>query len=180
MDSDRNLLPPQFKITPSEFEDPRICGIGMVAGDKINIYDETPFGKFAVMICRDFGSCCNDLDGKPDIIFVPSYNSARGRFQQLAHSHVENKMAYVVISNGAKRGGTSIFGRMKRSYFASLSARGFKEEGDSTLKLCELKEGEEGIIIADFNLVHKYFATPTPIDPDEAPDPVKNIDIKLI
>ncbi len=77
---------------------------------------------------------------KPDLIFVPSYNSARVRFQQLAHFHVENRLAYIVISNGAKIGGNSIFGRMKRSHFAGLSARGFKEEGDSTLKLCELKD----------------------------------------
>ena len=178
IDSDRNLLPPQFKITPSEFEDSSVCGLGMVPGEKINTY-QTPFGKFAVLICRDFGDLCSDFKKKSDIdiLFVPSFNPANGRFHQFAHDHVENSLSYVIISNTAKYGGTAIFGRMKNSYFPGLISKGFKQKDDPTFKLCELNEGVEGIIIADFNLVHKFFSTPTPMNPDVMPLPVKKIKV---
>jgi hypothetical protein len=47
-------------------------------------------------------------------------------------------------------------------------------------KLCELKEGEEGLIIADFNLVHKSIQVPTPANPAEDIRPVPYIKKKVI
>ncbi len=179
MDSDRNILPPQFKITPSEFEDSSVCGLGMVPGEKINTYDETLFGKFAVLVCRDFGDLCSDFKRRLDIdmLFVPSFNSANGRFHQIAHEHVENSRSYIIMSNTAKKGGTAIFGRMKDSYFPGLVSKGYKQKDDKTFKLCELNEGVEGMIIADFNLVYKFFSKPTPMNPDVAPLPVRHIKV---
>lgn len=179
IDSDQNLLPPQFKITPSEFEDSSACGLGMVPGEKINTYHETPFGKFAVLICRDFGNFCSDFKKRSDIdiLFVPSFNSANRRFHQDAHAHVENSLSYVIISNTAKYGGTAIFGRMKDSYFPGLISKGFKQKDDRTFKLCELNEGVEGIIIADFNLKYKSFLVPAPMNPDMMSLPVENIKV---
>lgn len=166
MDSDRDLLPAQFKMTPSDFEDCRICGLGMVPGEKINTYDETPFGKFSVLICRDFGNFHDSFRKKADILFVPSYNSATSRFHQEADSHVKNSLGYVVIANVASEGGTSIFGQMDSKHFHKLVKKGYKQENDQSLKLCELRKNEEGIIIAKFNLSHKYFPKISPIDPD--------------
>lgn len=180
MDSDRNLLPAQLKITPSDFEDSSICGVGMVPGKKTNIYDETPFGKFSVLICRDFVNCHDRLRKKTDILFVPSYNSANGRFHQHADSHVKDSLAYVVIANVASEGGTSIFGQMDRKHFPKLIKMGYKQENDQSLKLCELKKGEEGIIMAKFNLLHKSFSKISPIDPSEKSNPVEEIDIVRI
>jgi predicted amidohydrolase len=179
MNSDRDLLPPQFKITPSEFEDSTVCGLGMMPGEKINTYHETPFGKFVVLICRDFGNFCSNFKKKSDndFIFVPSFNSANRRFHELANNHVVESLSYVVISNTAKHGGTAIFGRMKDSHFPGLVSKGFKHRDDRTFKLCELNEGVEGIIIADFNLVHKFFPTPTPMNPDVISIPVKDIKV---
>ncbi|AKB26311.1 hypothetical protein MSMTP_2842 [Methanosarcina sp. MTP4] len=177
MDSDRNILPAQFKITPSVFEDSSICGSGMVPGEKTNIYDETPFGKFAVLICRDFGNYYDSLRNKTDILFVPSYNSASDRFHQLAHSHVSDSLAYVVIANASNKGGTSIFGRMAHKHFPKLVKMGYKEENDQSFKLCELKKNEEGIIIADFNLRYKSIPTILTMDPSEEHHPVKYIKV---
>ncbi|MDI9395019.1 MAG: TIR domain-containing protein [Euryarchaeota archaeon] len=177
MDSDRNLLPAQFKITPSDSEDSSICGLGMVPGKKTNIYDETPFGKFAVLICRDFCNFRDSLRGKTDILFVPSCNPANSRFHQDADSHVRNSLGYVVIANVASEGGTSIFGQMDRKHFPRLVQAGYKEENDQSLKLCELKKNQEGIIIADFNLSNKSIPKISPIDPAEASNPVRNIKI---
>lgn len=177
MDSDRNLLPAQLKITPSEFEDSSICGLGMVPGEKTNIYDKTPFGKFAVLICRDFGNYHDSLRKKADILFVPSYNSANGRFHQHADSHVSDSLAYVVIANVSKEGGTSIFGQMDRQHFPKLVKMGYKQENDQSLKLCELKKNEEGMIIADFNLFYKSFPKISTMDPSEVSHPVEKIKV---
>lgn len=177
MDSDRDLLSPQFKIKPSHFEDASICGLGMIPGEKINVYNETPFGKFAVLICRDFGNFHDSLRNKADILFVPSYNSANGRFHQHADTHVKDSLAYVVIANVASEGGTSIFGRMDSKHFPKLVKMEYKQENDQSLKLCELKKDEEGIIIADFNLSYKFFSKISTMDPSEEPNPVKNIKI---
>jgi predicted amidohydrolase len=178
-DSDRNILLPQFKIKPSDFENSIVCGLGMVPGKKINIYDETLFGKFVVLICKDFGDLCSEYKSRLDIdfLFVPSFNSANRRFHELAHNHVENSLSYVIISNTAKNGGTAIFGRMKDSFFPGLVSKGFKQKDDPTFKLCELKEGIEGMIIANFNLVHKFFPTPTPLSPDVMSPPVWDIKV---
>jgi len=174
MDSDRDILPPQLKITPSDFENP-VGGEGMVSGDEPVIYEETPFGKFSVLICRDFANCCSDLKGKVDMVFVPAYNPANKRFHEKAHQHVEDSPSYVIISNAAKFGGTSIFGRVKNTFFPGLVNMGCKQKGDDSFKLCELKKKEEGIIIADFNLIHKSFLMPTPINTEEDIKPVDKI-----
>lgn len=179
MDSDRNIFPPQFKINPSDFENSIVCGLGMVPGKKINIYDETLFGKFVVLICKDFGESCSDFKRRLDIdfLFVPSFNSANRRFHQFAHDYVENSLSYVIISNTAKNGGTSIFGRMKDTFFPGLVSKGFKQKDDPSFKLCELKEGVEGMIIANFNLVHKFFPTPTPLNSDVMSPPVWDVKV---
>ena len=177
MDSDRDLLPAQFKRTPSDFEDCSICGLGMVPGEKINIYYETPFGKFSVLICRDFSNFHDSLRKKADILFVPSYNSATSRFHQDADSHVRNSLGYVVIANVASEGGTAIFGQMDSKHFHKLVKVGYKQENDQSFKLCELRKDEEGIIMAKFNLSHKYFPKISPIDPSEKPNPVEEVKI---
>lgn len=174
MNSDAEI-PPQFKIIPSDFERSDITEQKMIPGKKIlNLY-ETQFGKFAVLICRDFGNFTSTLKGKVDLIFVPSYNSANKRFHDYAHLHVEDSPSYIIISNTAKYGGTAIFGRIRGTFYPSLELKGYKQKGDKTFKLCEINKGEEGMIIADFNLLHKSFLIPTPIDPEEDITPVENI-----
>ena len=80
----------QQKITPSAFE----YGImemeeRMTPGDTIYRY-ETQFGKFIILICRDFDDLANYFRGTDiDMIFCPAFNPANERFQNEAHSHVE-------------------------------------------------------------------------------------------
>lgn len=169
-------IPPQLKITPSAFEDSEIMGIRMRAGEKlINIY-ETPFGKFAVLICRDLGNYIHYLRGKVDVIFVPSYNSMNVRFHKVADNHVTNSPSYVIISNTALYGGTSIFGQLNKAYFNTLEQGGCKEKGDNSYKLCEIEMDREGMIVADFDLINKAPQLQTAIDPDEEKKPVKGIE----
>jgi len=160
----------QPKITPSRNEDPEMTGVGMVSGDAVYIY-ETRFGRFMVLICRDFDHLLTRLVHRknPDMIFCPAFNpaSANRRFHNAAHLHVEKSPLYIMIANTGKYGGTSIFGRLHKDYFGQLVGNGCKDAGDLTYKLCEVKEGQEEVILADFNLIHKSVQVPTPSDPNE-------------
>ncbi|CAD6493702.1 MAG: hypothetical protein FFODKBPE_00552 [Candidatus Argoarchaeum ethanivorans] len=109
------------------------------------------------------------------MIFCPAFNPANERFQNEAHSHVERTPSYILIANTGLYGGTSIFGQLNNNYFSSLVDGGCKDTGDLTYKLCEVKEGREEVIIADFNLKHKNVQTPTPSNPDEEIRSVENI-----
>jgi predicted amidohydrolase len=167
-------VPSQMKIKPSESENPIITGIGMVSGDKIYIY-ETKFGKISILICRDFGNFIENLSNKIDILFVPSYNENIDRFEEIAHTYVQNHPSYIIISNSAIFGGTSIFGQIDKVHFSQLVQAGCKENESNTYKLCEIKKGSEGIIVADFNIKYKSIQKPAPIDPSEATRSVTNI-----
>ena len=160
----------QRKITPSRNEDPEMTGVGMVSGDAVYIY-ETRFGRFMVLICRDFDHLLTRLVHRknPDMIFCPAFNPvpANKRFHNAAHLHVEKSPLYIMIANTGKYGGTSIFGRLHKDYFGQLVGNGCKDAGDLTYKLCEVKEGQEEVILADFNLIHKSVQVPTPSDPYE-------------
>jgi len=169
------LLAPQVKINPSAFENSDVTGDGMQDEEPVvNIY-ETQFGKFAVLICRDFGEYLYYVRDKVDMIFVPSYNPQNERFHLIAHDFVVNNPSYIVISNSSTFGGTAIFGQIKHDYFSSLKRNGCKSEVDVTYKLCEFKQREQGIIIADFDLVHKSPERQTPISSKTEIKPVKNI-----
>jgi predicted amidohydrolase len=172
-------IPPQIKITPSPFEEAGIIGKKMVSGDKLHIYD-TKIGKFSVLICRDFINLRHHLRGKTDIIFVPSYNEKIERFHEDANNHITNSPGYIVISNTSLYGGTSIFGIIRKEFNNDLIEAGYKVEGDGLYKLCELKKGEEGLIIADFNLIHKSIQTPAPANPAEEIRPVSYVYKKII
>jgi predicted amidohydrolase len=171
MESDADT-PYQPKITPSPFED-GIMGPRMIPGDRIYRY-ETRFGKFAILICMDFDDLAHFFrESDIDMIFCPSSNSANERFHNEAHSHVERTPSYILIANTGLYGGTSIFGQLNNKYFGELADRGCKEREDSTYKLCEVKEGQEEVIIADFNLNHKGAQVPIPSNPNKV---IKSVD----
>ncbi|RZB32924.1 MAG: hypothetical protein AEth_00270 [Candidatus Argoarchaeum ethanivorans] len=165
--SDRNI-PYQQKITPSNFEYPIMePEERMIPGDTIYRY-ETQFGKFIILICRDFDDLAHYFRGTNiDMIFCPAFNPANKRFQNEAHSHVERTPSYILIANTGLYGGTSIFGQLNNDYFRSLVDGGCKDAKDLTYKLCEVKKGQEEVIIADFNLKHKNVQRQTPSNPDE-------------
>ncbi len=169
-------IPPQIKITPSKFESPKLTGEGMVSGPKeLNIY-ETEFGKFSILICRDFLNYCQQAVMEDlDFVFVPSFNPAVQRFQEYANIQVENHPIYIILSNTASLGGTAILGQLDKDYFDRLVQNGCKNEGDETFKICELERGTEGIIIADFNLGNKSILKPTPAGDFEERATVTNI-----
>jgi HEAT repeat protein len=169
----KNYTSPQFKIKPSIFEHGEYIQ-KMVPGEIINIYI-SQYGKFAVLICRDFPVYVPYLRDKTDIIFVPSYNKDIDRFYSAAHNHVENSPSYILISNCSQYGGTSIFGIMHYALFDELVAIGYKRKEDETYNLCEIGKGEEAFIFADFNIVYKSIQTPTVSDPDYEVKPIKNI-----
>lgn len=177
LDSGSNI-PPQIKIIPSPFEEKGIISQKMIPGDRLHIYD-TKVGKFSVLICRDFINLRHQLRGMTDIIFVPSYNKEIKRFHDDANNHINNGPAYIVISNTSLYGGTSVFGRIRKELNSELVDAGYKAKDDGLYKLCELKEGEEGLIIADFNLVHKSIQVPTPANPAEDIRPVPYIEKKV-
>lgn len=164
---------PQLKIKPSIFEHGEYIQ-KMVPGDLINIYT-SQYGKFAVLICRDFPVYVPYLRGRTDIIFVPSYNRDINRFYSAAHTHVENSPSYILISNCSQYGGTAIFGIMHYASFDELVTIGYRRKNDNTYNLCEISKGEEGLIFADFNIVHKSIQTPAVSDPEYEVKPVKKI-----
>ncbi|MDW5548754.1 retron St85 family RNA-directed DNA polymerase [Methanosarcina sp.] len=168
-----NYIPPQLKIKPSIFEKGEYIQ-KMVPGELVNIYT-SQYGKFAVLICRDFPVFAPYLRDRTDIIFVPSYNKEVNRFYSDAQTHVQNCSSYVIISNSSQYGGTSIFGIMHNAYFDELMTMGYKRKNDKTYNLCEIKEKEEGLIFADFNIVHKSIQIPTVSDPEYEIKPVTNI-----
>jgi HEAT repeat protein/predicted amidohydrolase len=155
MESDA-VIPCQPKITPAVTE------YDMIPGAKIYRY-ETRFGKFVILICMDFDDLAHYFrEADIDMIFCPSFNSANERFWSEAHSHVERTPSYILIANTGLHGGTSIFGQLDNKYFGELADRGYNERGDPTCKLCEVKDGCEEVILADFNLIHKSVQKPTP------------------
>lgn len=169
----KNYVSPQLKIKPSIFEQGEYTK-KMAPGELINIYI-SQYGKFAVLVCRDFPVYASYLRDRTDIIFVPSYNKDINRFYTAAHNHVENSPSYILISNCSQYGGTSIFGIMHYAFFDELVTIGYKRKDDKTYNLCEIRKGEEGLIFADFNIVHKSIQTPTVSDPDYEIKPVINI-----
>jgi HEAT repeat protein/predicted amidohydrolase len=147
-------IPPQLKIIPSE-EESSPSGPCMTPGDmSIYVYISN-FGRFTILICRDFINFCSHVPEDVDLIFVPSYNSNLRRFHNYADNHVINKPTYIIISNTSKFGGTSIFGLLHKKWFGDLKRRGCKSIEDDSYKICQFKEGEEGLIIADLNLEFK-------------------------
>ena len=175
MESDVDI-PSQPKITPSAPESSGIMGTRMIPGDTVYKY-ETQFGRFVILICRDFDNLAHYFRDMTDIdiIFCPCSNSASERFQKEADIHVEKIPSYALIANTGLYGGTSIFGRLNRSYFGALVDGGCKDAEDLTYKLCEVKKGREEVILADFNLIHKSVQVPTHSDPNEELISVKNI-----
>lgn len=51
-----------------------------------------------------------------DIVFAPSYNEAPDRFHKIADNHVTDSPSYVIISNAACFGGTSIYGQLHKKH----------------------------------------------------------------
>jgi predicted amidohydrolase len=173
---EKEEIPPQIKITPSIFEEPELTGKGMLSGAKLFHVYETRFGRFSILICRDFINFCPQTAGEGlDIIFVPSYNPALDRFHECASNQIENHEMYIIISNTAIYGGTSIFGLIHKDHFKRLIQEKCKDKNDKTYKLCEIKPKAEGIIIADFNLRYKSVVRPTPANASDEKKTVTNI-----
>lgn len=157
-------IPCQCKIEPSALEDAEKWETGMVSGDKIYKY-ETQFGKFVILICRDFDRFAHRFrESDIDFIFCPAYNDSNKRFHDEANIHVTKTSSYILIANTGKYGGTSIFGKIHKNYFSRLIGEGCKKEHDLDYKLCEVEEKKEEIILADFHLNFKDVRVPTPSD----------------
>lgn len=164
----------QHKVTPSDREQ-GLMGQKMVPGDAIYRY-ETRFGRFVILICRDFGKFVNLFEVTDiDMIFCPSFNVANKRVCKKADAHVEETPSYILIANTGIYGGTSIFGRSKTEYLGGLVDDGCRAAEDLTYMLCKVKEKQEKMIIADFNLVHKSVQVPTSFDTEKEIRSVDNI-----
>lgn len=152
----------QSKVTPAPSEDPEMSDNGMISGDRIYIY-ETRFGRFVILICRDFERFAHYFrESDIDFIFCPSFNDANDRFHIEADNHVTKVPSYILIANTGIYGGSAIFAQLNKNYFNRLVGDGCKKDGDMSFKLCEVKQGEDGVIIANFNLNHKSIQIPTP------------------
>lgn len=172
--NNHKTIEPQKKILPSYFEEPDL-GDGMVSGEQaVNIY-ETEFGKFAILICRDFLKWGGNLGDDIDLILVPSYNMGVERFHEKAHMCIYDSPHYIIISNTALYGGASIFGQLSDKYFDKLVSLGCKDKTDNSFKICEFKAGEEGLIFADFNLIYKAIMIPQPASPNPSRRSISNV-----
>lgn len=156
-------VPCQCKIEPSALEDAEKWETGMISGDEIYKY-ETQFGKFVVLICKDFDRFAHRFrESDIDFIFCPAYNDSNKRFHDEANIHVTKTFTYILIANTGKYGGTSIFGKINKNYFSRLIGEGCKKENDLLdYKLCEVEEKKEEIILADFHLNNKDVHVPSP------------------
>lgn len=164
----------QHKITPSDCER-GLMRQRMIRGDTIYRY-ETRFGRFVILICRDFGKFVNLFDVTDvDMIFCPSFNAANKRFCKKADAYVEETPSYILIANTGLYGGTSIFGRSKTDYLGGLMDGGCRDAEDLTYMLCKVKEKQEKMIISDLNLIHKSVQVPTSFDMEKEIRSVDNI-----
>lgn len=177
---DSKIIASQKKIIPSDFEDPKLTGIGMLYGPKTIHTFQAPFGDFSILICRDFGVFHDDLKGKSSLILVPSYNSSIERFYENANVHVTDYPSYILFSNAAQFGGTSFFGQIKKSYFTSLIQKGFKKDTDNSYNLCSIPKNQEGMIIVDLDMKNRSPQVPTPMNPNDEKKNIKFIDIVKI
>ena len=165
----------QSKITPAAPEDKEMWESGMIPGDSIYKY-ETQFGKFVILICRDFERFAHyfrDID--VDFIICPSFNGAIDRFHIEANNHVTKNPSYILMANTGVFGGSSIFAQLNKNYFYRLVGEGCKDEEDMSFKLCEAKIGKDEIIIANFNLTHKSIQIPVPSESSKEKRSVTNI-----
>jgi len=161
MNSDLTL-DTQSKITPAASEDTEMWENGMIPGDRIYKF-ETRFGKFIILICRDFERFAHYFrESDIDFIFCPAFNEANDRFHVEANNHVTKTPSYILIANTGIYGGSSIFGQLDNRHFDRLVSEGCKDEGDLPFKLCEAKIKNDEVIIADFNLAHKSIQKPVP------------------
>jgi len=165
----------QKKNNPSDSEDSLMNGIGMKRENNRLIKYQTKFGSFVILICRDFLKYVNSVVNCTDFILVPSLNPKPKRFHDLAHVIVTNNPSYIIISNNACYGGTSIFGQIHNNFFNLLRQNGCKMEDDDSYKICEFPKSEEGIIIASFNVLSKSISMQSPGDTELSIRPVQNI-----
>lgn len=164
----------QHKITPSDSEQ-GLMGPRMISGKELYKY-ETRFGRFVILICRDIGNFVHLFDMTDiDMVFCPSFNPANERFHKKADAYVEETPAYIFIANTGIYGGTSIFGRSKMDYLDGLEDDGCRDAGDLTYMLCKVKEKQEKMIVADFNLIYKSVQVPTSFDTKKEIRSVDNI-----
>jgi predicted amidohydrolase len=161
------IIATQKKITPSDFEDPTLTGIGMRSGPKSIPIFQSNIGKFSILICRDFGVFHNDFMKKTSLILVPSYNDSIERFYENANVHVTDYPTYILFSNAAKFGGTALFGQIKKSYFTSLIQSGYKNKDDVSYNLCSIPKNQEGMIIVDVDMDNRSPQVPTPMNPKD-------------
>lgn len=165
----------QHKVTASDRERGLMEQRLMIPGVPIYRY-ETRFGRFVILICRDFGNFVNLFEVTDiDMIFCPSFNVANKRVCKKADAHVEETPSYILIANTGIYGGTSIFGRSKTEYLGGLVDGGCRDAEDLTYMLCKVKKKQEKMIIADFNLVHKSVQVPTSFDTEKEIRSVDNI-----
>jgi hypothetical protein len=150
-------------------------GPRMIPGEELYRY-ETRFGRFVTLICRDLGNFVHLFDMTDiDMVFCPSFNAANERFHKKADAYVEETPAYILIANTGIYGGTSIFGRSKMDYLGGLEDDGCRDAGDLTYMLCKVKEKQEKMIVADFNLIYKSVQLPTSFDTKKEIRSVDNI-----
>lgn len=171
MDSNKGVpVPPHIKINPSNEEEQIIPGVGMVPGNTINIYN-TKYGKFAVLICRDF-LLYETMLLDVDMIFVIADNKNPIRYRNYAHNFVTNKSVFIIISNASDYGYTSIFAQLNPDYSRSVKGEDYKDKDDNSSLICRIKEKKEGIIIADLNLNCKSIPK---VNPNEANNDTRSI-----
>lgn len=84
------------KMYRSKFDHPK-----MVRGNQFNVFINTGYGDFAVLICYDYtdGNIINSLRGFIDILFVIALNRDTDAFIERAKRDCYDNYCYVAISN---------------------------------------------------------------------------------
>lgn len=134
------------KTTPSPHEISPIVGRGLMASDSIFVFNNTPIGNFAVLICADYLMIENRsslYDYNLDFLFVIAYQ----KDSNLYHSRIANDISenndgiYVLYINQKEKkssdGRTAFFGAMDNIFCNELLDVGLTNLEPST-KVCEL------------------------------------------
>ena len=159
------------KTTPSPYEVSPIEGRGLTGGENLYLFNNTPIGDFAVLICADYLNIENRTNlfkYRIDFLVVIAWQGD----SDLYHSRMNNDVLensngiYLIYSNqqidGLSDGRSALFGVMDHIFTKELQNAGITNLQPSC-KLCEL-DGSLQYITVDIDIENKKPSLPRNIN----------------
>ena len=109
------VFTPSGKIFEIEKLQPSKYDVGMKTGKCLNVFTNSGFGDFAVVVCYDYTNqkVINKLTGIIDYIFVIARNPDVTTFHAQALSDCYRNFCFIILSNNAEFGGSAIYGPIR-------------------------------------------------------------------